>query len=455
MSGNVRGTAARILCLVEGGGFADAIIDGTIRREGFENPSDAALLTELVMGTLRNRLLLDEITGKYLRKSLERADPFVRNALRIGAYQLLFLSRIPHHAALNETIEAVKRKKGRQLAGFANGVLRSIQRDLGKETFSELRQSLPLHVKHSVPDWMVAELRRYFDGERLEAVLQGLSRRPPTHVRVNPLRADREAVFGAIEGEGVAFSPHPLVPDCLILEDPPPLTRFGPVREGMVTPQDAGAVLVTRTVAGVAERTCGGGGALLDACSAPGIKTSYLRYLLPAWELWATDVSDARIESMRGNFDRMGVGDVSIVKVDFSGEVPREMRSAFDVVFVDSPCSGLGVMRRNPEVKWRIGKRDVELCGGKSEKILTNAILCVKEGGYCLYSTCTFTSRENEEVVKRVSRATGCVVESVGDIVPPVPGWTDAGLFTITAPDLIDGDIFFLAGIKKGGGARG
>ncbi len=158
---------------------------------------------------------------------------------------------------------------------------------------------------------------------------------------------------------------------------------------------------------------------------------------------------------MRKNFDRMGVGGVSIVKVDFSGEVPRDMRSAFDVVFVDSPCSGLGVMRRNPEVKWRIGKRDVELCGGKSEKILTNAILCVKEGGYCLYSTCTFTSRENEEVVKRVSRATGCVVESVGDIVPPVPGWTDAGLFAITAPDLIDGDIFFLAGIKKGGGARG
>jgi 16S rRNA (cytosine967-C5)-methyltransferase len=449
MSGNVRGSAARVLCLVEGGGFADAIIDGTIRREGFENPSDASLLTELVMGTLRNRLILDEIISKYLSKSIDKTDEFVRNALRIGVYQMLFLSRIPPHAALNETIEAVKRKKGRRLAGFANGVLRNVQRDLGEDGLSEIRISFPVHVQNSIPTWMVSELRGYFDEERLEPVLKKLSSRPPSHVRVNTLKANRDMIFRAIGEAGVAFSPHPVANDCLILDDPPPLHRFRPFLEGLITPQDAGSVLVTRMVADIAKRDCGSGGKLLDACSAPGIKTSYLRSMLPGWEVWATDVSGTRIQSMKGNFDRMGVGDVTTGRVDFTGSIPENMQSVFDVVFVDSPCSGLGVMRRNPEVKWRIGMRDIELCAEKSAKILENALRCVKEGGCCLYSTCTFTGRENEEVVKTVSRATGCVVESVKEVLPHIPDGIEVGNFAITAPDLFDCDFFFLARIKK------
>lgn len=455
MSGNVRALAAEVLCLVEGGGFADAIIDGTIRGEGIQNPSDAALLTELVMGVLRNRLVLDKVITRYLSKRIEKTDEFVLNALRIGTYQILFLSRIPPHAALNETIEAVKRKKGMRLAGFANGVLRNFLRDDDRGEISRVRRSFPPNVQHSVPTWMMGDLRRYFDEERLERVLEKFSSRPPPHVRINTLKADRDRIYSSLREEGVPFLQHPFAQDCLTLEDPPPLHRFRPLGEGLITPQDAGSVLVTRMVADMARSARESGGKLLDACSAPGIKTSYLRSLLPRWDLWATDVSDKRIESMRENFARMGVVDVTIQKVDFTEGVPEDLRSAFDVVFVDSPCSGLGVMRRNPEVKWRIGARDVDRCAEKAKIILENALQCVKEGGFCLYSTCTFTGSENEELVKAVSESTGCVVESVREVLPQLPDGMDTGLFTMTAPDLFNSDFFFLARLKKGGEVSG
>jgi 16S rRNA (cytosine967-C5)-methyltransferase len=449
MSRNVRGLAARILCRVEEGGFADALIDGTIKRGGFANPADPALLTEIVMGTLRHRLLIDETITKYLTRSIDETDPFVRNAVRIGAYQMLFLSRVPPHAALNETVEAVKRKKGGRLAGLVNGVLRSLQRDLEKEGLSEVLRSLSLHVRHSIPSWMVDELARYVEKERLEAVLERLAARPPAHVRINSLKDDAESIRRSIRHQGIRFSPHPAADDCLVLADAPPLAGVEAFRDGSVTPQDVGSVLVARVVAGVAKTLRPHGGRFLDACSAPGIKTSYLCSLLPGWELWATDVSGKRIESMRGNFARMGVRDVTIERLDFTGDVPAHLHAAFDLVFVDAPCSGLGVMRRNPEVKWRIGKEDVDLRAEKARVILGNALFCLKDGGYCLYSTCTFTGAENENVVKTVSLEGGCVIESVKEAFPDLPGGMAHGLFAITPPDLFDSDFFFIALMKK------
>jgi 16S rRNA (cytosine967-C5)-methyltransferase len=449
MSRNVRGLAARILSRVEEGGFADALVDGTIKRGGIANSADAALLTEIVMGTLRHRLLIDEAITKYLRRGIDEADPFVRNAMRIGAYQMFFLSRVPPHAAINETVEAVKRKKGVRLAGLVNGVLRSLQRNLEKEGLSEVLPSLPLHVRYSIPSWMVDEIARYVERERLEAVLERLATRPPAHVRINPLKDDAESIRRSIRHQGIQFSPHPVADDCLVLADAPPLAGIEAFSDGSVTPQDVGSVLVARVVAGVAKTLRPHGGRLLDACSAPGIKTSYLCSLLPYWELWATDVSGKRIESMRRNFARMGVRDVTIERFDFTGDVPPHLQAAFDLVFVDAPCSGLGVVRRNPEVKWRIGKNDVDLCAEKARVILGNALSCLKDGGYCIYSTCTFTGAENENVVKTVSLKGGGVIKSVQEAFPDLPGEMAHGLFAITPPDLFDSDFFFIALMKK------
>lgn len=445
----MRSSAIRVLSLVEKGGFADALIDGTIKREGITNRADAALLTEIVMGTLRHRLLLDGAITKYLERSFDKTDLYVRNALRVGAYQLLFLTRVPPHAALNETVEAVKRRKGPRLAGFANGVLRNILRDLGSEGLGKVYGTLPRSVRYSTPSWMVRELQKYVDASRLDDVLRVLSSAPPVYVRINPLKGDAEGLFPLLNEEGIDFTVHPAAADCMVLIDPPPLKETGFFNAGLATPQDVGSVLITRMVSRVAEGLRPRGGRLLDVCSAPGVKTSYLRALLPDWEMWATDVSEKRIEGMLGNFSRMGIRDVTVERVDFTCEAPGSLLNFFDVVFVDAPCSGLGVMRRNPEVKWRVGRNDVAACAEKAGLILKHALSCLKEGGYCLYSTCTFTEEENEEVVKAVSYEAGCVVESVREVVANIPEGMDSGLSVVTAPDLFDSDFFYLAIMKK------
>lgn len=449
MSGNVRASAVKILCLTEAGGFADALLDSTILRERFVMPGDSALLTEIVMGTLRHRLILDRIISKYIRRDLEKTDNFVRNAMRVGAYQVLFLSRVPPHAAVFETVEIVKKGRGESLAGFTNGVLRSLLRDLEEGDVEEMRGTFPLHVRYSVPSWMAGELERYFQGNRLELVLKRFSSTPPTHVRINRVMGDNEMVFSALREEGVEFSPHPAADDCLVLHAPPPLHDFRPVRDGLVTPQDAGAVFVSQVVAGVGRETREEGGRLLDACSAPGIKTSHLVALLPGWRVWATDVSKKRVERMKRNFERMGVRDVTTGLVDFTGTVPSELVEAFDIVFVDAPCTGLGVMRRNPEVKWRVKRGDADVCADKSRRILHNALSCVKKGGFCVYSTCTFTERENEGVVKSISQTRGCMVESFKTLLPRIPDELVRDGSLITAPDLLDSDFFYLALLKK------
>lgn len=444
--GAVRSKAIEALCEVDKGRFGDDVIGSTFDRIDFPNPSDYPLFTELVMGVLRNRLLIDTILEKQVKKPLVRSDHFTVNALRVGAYQLLFLSRVPDHAAVNETVACVK---GRGSVPFVNAVLRNIQRKYSGESLETVRGREGLSVGYSVPHWLVEELGRYIPSERMESVISCLSGKPPLHVRVNELAWEKEEVLASLKEEGVEYRDHPLVEGCITLKGGPPLARMRAFLEGMVTPQDAGSLSVAKAVAEIVIKEKGNVGRILDTCAAPGVKTSYLRQALPSWDIVAADVSGKRLRDLRGNFRRLKATDVEIRQVDFTGEVPCELMDSFDTVFIDAPCSGLGVMRRNPEVKWRVKRGEVERFARKAGKIVEGGISCLKRGGICFYSTCTFTETENQAVIEEVSGTIGCHLRPIEEILPGLPGELYWREYLVTPPDVLCSDFFFLAAFTR------
>lgn len=448
MPGNIRYHALNILHQVESGGFAGRLMDSALDESSFSRTSDRGLLRELVLGILRNRLLLDHLAGKFLRKPIHKTDRYALNGIRMGIYQILFLTRMPHHAAIYETVEAVKKKRGKELSRFVNGVLRSFSREMKKGTQDLYRLEIAPHIRYSFHPWMVDELKRYGEGV-WEDWLPILSSKPPLYVRRNPFKAGREELEAALKSQVEHWEPHPLVEDCYSLEGVPPLYRFPPFLTGMLTPQDSGSIFLTRTVASIIEGLEGDGGNLLDACAAPGIKSSYLSNLLPSWNIMANDISRKRLEQMEENFSRLGVKGVETATVDLASGIPLEWEGAFNAVFVDAPCSGLGVSRRNPEAKWRISRDEVRRQAGKGLMIAENALSCLKSGGILLYSTCTFTEEENEGVVKALYQEKGCVVKSVRELIGSVPDTLIQGDFLVTVPHYLGSDFFFLAALEK------
>ncbi len=401
------------------------------------------------MGVLRNRSLLDELFLKYLKKPLEATDIYTRNALRAGVYQIHFLTRIPDYAAIGETVEAVKRARGVSRGSFVNGVLRNVQREIKERSLVEIRESLPESVRYSLPFWIEEELRAYFPGERMVKVAKTLNRKPPLYVRVTGEGRSMEEWAPDPDKGNISIVPHPSFGEILELSGSPPLRNSIPFLAGDVTPQDVGSFLVSKAVASISLKEKGEAGLLLDTCAAPGVKTSHLKKSLSRWELHAFDVSPARLKEMKENFRRLGIRGVTIGRADFTESIPEGYENACDVVFVDAPCSGLGVMRRHPEVKWRIGKEDVARHSVRGRKILENALRCVKKNGICFYATCTITKEENQALVENVSGTMGCEVQPLGDLLFEMPEsffWKE---YMVTPPDILDGDIFFMAMMRR------
>jgi len=450
MSGEVRSRAIKALCLIDRGAFADRVIGSFVHGVSSLKKEDSALISEMVLGVLRNRLFLDAVISRHLKKPIGRTEPFALNALRVGAYQILFLDRVPPHAAVFETVEAVRSERGQSLAGFVNGVLKKI---VG-ESVEDLRKAVSPSVLHSIPPWIEKYLFHYFPSGEVTGLMEHFSSRPEKYVRI--LRGRNIDEVGAeLADDGAELIPHPRLPGLYRLEASKPVEELSAFRTGKILMQDTGSFFVASVVADEASSAFPGGGRFMDACAAPGIKASLFRESLTGWEILVNEPSKERMKDMKRNFKRMNLGGFIFHSVDFSNPPPPEVRERFDVVFVDTPCSGLGVMRRNPEVKWRVRGGDIPSFASKSAAILENALGCLREGGVCFYSTCTLAPEENEGVVEEVAFRTGM------EIVPPVRvvdrevAFLYDDRYLVTRPDALDGDFFFLAKlVAKGGGGE-
>jgi len=373
--------------------FADIVLDRVLREGSFPDPRDRGLVTEIVMGTLRRRGSIDYALLPFLSRPLENTDAYVRNALRAGAYQL-FYTRIPDRAAVNETVAAVRAVRGGGAAGFVNAVLRGIIRS-GK-TPAAPRPGDPRGEAAflSAPGSLFEALERAMGEEDARAFLAAALEKPPFTIRANPFRTSASGLLARLADEGMEPSPCRYAPDGIVLGRPPAVHSDAAFRQGAYLVMDEGAQLVAPLLSPAP------GERILDACAAPGGKTAHLAALAGGKAgIVAADVSAARIRMLRETVTRTAAPGIDTALHDFSRAPLPSSRRAYDKVLVDAPCTGMGVIRRNPDAKWRFRSEGPEGMARTQSAILRNAWESVRPGGTLLYCTCSPLREEDEDVV--------------------------------------------------------
>ncbi|MFB3926658.1 MAG: 16S rRNA (cytosine(967)-C(5))-methyltransferase RsmB [Syntrophales bacterium] len=426
MKPDPRRMAVEILDSVEKkGSFAEPLLDSYLSAGAFNDQRDRKLLTELVYGTLRMKNRLDWVAGRFYKGDFETVDTGLKNILRTALYQIMFTDRIPAYAAVNEAVKiTAKRYPGR--SALVNAVLRNALRGREDIRYPDFRTapSLFISVFHSHPLWIVKKWMERFGINETAALCRVDNEVPPLCLRVNRLRATREEVIKEFVDLGCAAEKTVYSPAGIVLSDVPgPLRETPPYRAGHFQVQDEASQL-TVILAGPRP-----GERILDVCSGNGGKTTHMAELMDnRGVIIALDISAAKLQSLEELAGRLGISVIRTHRGDASQDQGDSFRRAFDRVFVDPPCSGLGTLRRNPEIKWRLFPGEFRKFPPLQKSILSRAAACVKKGGRLIYSTCSIMSEENEDVVRDF-------LEKSGDFGIEIPAPVDE--------ELIDSSGFF------------
>jgi 16S rRNA (cytosine967-C5)-methyltransferase len=388
----------------------DAYADDVLRAQldGTVKPEDAGLATELALGVLRWQRLLDFVIDRYLKKPATIADVEVRIALRLGFYQLLFLDRVPAHAAVHESVELVKRARKRSAATLVNAVLRKAAKEpfSGKSPSEAVAQLIPadlplaerLGIQYSHPTWMVERWLRTFGEERTRSLLPANNRAPALSAYLlDPQR--REEALSSFERGRCRILPGRLLRDAWVFEGGNPAASEA-VCGGWVAIQDEASQAVAGLVAADLGNT------VLDLCAAPGGKTLLLaRAVGPQGRVVAADLHENRVRAMHERFELAGVRNVETIVLDGAQRLPFER--PFERILIDVPCSGTGTLARHPEIRWKLRADDLRELHERQGRLLRNALPHLAPGGRLVYSTCSLEPEENEEVVQETLSALG------------------------------------------------
>ncbi|MCU7795885.1 MAG: 16S rRNA (cytosine(967)-C(5))-methyltransferase RsmB [Candidatus Thiodiazotropha sp. (ex Myrtea spinifera)] len=351
---------------------------------GIDDVRNRSLAQELSYGSLRYYPRLHALIGRLLQKPLKTKDGDIEALLLIGAYQLLYL-RVADHAAVNETAGAAKKLGKRWAVGLINGVLRRLQREqeqllAGLESDQEAR--------HAMPGWLLGELQSRWP-DNWEQRASALNERPPMTVRVNRLQTTREAYLKLLDAEGIQAKANTTVPMGVDLERPVDVELLPGFATGMVSVQDGAAQLA----AGLLDLSPGQH--VLDACAAPGGKTSHLLETEPGIQLTAMDVDEARLQRVTENLVRLKL-QADLQQGDATEPKGPWAERGYDRILLDVPCSSTGVIRRHPDIKYLRRESDIDALADLQQRILEAIWPLLKPGGLMLYATCSILEKENE-----------------------------------------------------------
>jgi 16S rRNA (cytosine967-C5)-methyltransferase len=391
-----RRIALEVLRRVEAeGAFTQLSLNHSLRRHGKLSRQDRALATELVYGTLRYRRRLDFGLAAYSSRPLEKIEPLLLRVLRLSAYQLLLLDKIPPWAAVDQGTELAGSIRGRRAAGFVNGVLRALAANREQIEWPDIEANpvRALGIIHSFPDWMVQRWLVDHDRERAVAIMEACNRPAPLWIRANTLRITPDGLCGLLSASGYEATEDNLVPGAVKLSGAGDISSLAAHETGLFHVQDAAAQAVCHLL------DPRPGQRILDACGAPGGKTATVAELLKDnGKILSVDINPARVSLAKKLLQRLGIGSVERLAHDLSEGLIQGM-SDFDRVLLDAPCSSLGVMRRHPESKWKIFPADLPLISETQKRLLDNVSQAVKPGGYLVYSVCTFSREEGAELI--------------------------------------------------------
>lgn len=427
------------------GGWSDGALKKQLAAGGLEG-REAALATQLCFGVVQNQLLLDFYLSKFSNIPLRRMESKVVQALRLGLYQMLFLSRIPQSAAVNSSVELTRTHcKNPRAPGMVNAILRSLQRNLNQlPTIPKNDPAEYLSILYSHPVWLVEELLPLLGSEGTAEYLQANNSQPPITAMVNTTRATTQQVAQLLAEQGVEVASHPWLEDCLVLNKTGNLERLDAYQQGLFYVQDPASRLMA--LASGASRDM----RVLDVCAAPGGKSFAAAIQMDnQGEVISCDLHPHKKKLIQAGADRLGISIIKPMTAD--GKVRREeWVSAFDLVLVDAPCSGLGVIRKKPDIRYKDPEPLADL-PQVQQAILENAAGYVKPGGVLMYSTCTILPRENGEIVAAFLKKHPEFVREAFTLPGPA-GEVSEGEITLW-PQVHQTDGFFICKLRKVGEA--
>ena len=372
------------------GAWADAALKAQLGKCAL-SAQDAALCSRIVYGVMQNELLLNWYLSAYCTQKLDHLQPPLADILRIGAYQILFLDKVPDHAAVSESVELCRTNGRSAASGLVNAVLRKVAQN--KSNLPPLPEGniARLSIAYSHPQWLVKKLVSLLGVEEAERFLRIDNEAAPMTVQVNPLKTDADALARELAGDGVKAVPHGWVPDCFELSGTGDLTTLTAFYQGRFTVQDAAAKLVTYA-AGFEK-----GQDVLDVCAAPGGKSFAAAFAMEnEGHILSCDLHENKLRRIREGAQRLGITCIETACAD--GRVFREeWAGRFDTVLCDVPCSGLGIIRKKPDIRYK-DVHEFKALPDIQRAILENSARYVRPGGVLVYSTCTVLPEENENV---------------------------------------------------------
>lgn len=445
-SKSVRPTTAREVALdvltavEEEGSYSNLVLNQMLNRIRLER-ADIGLATELVYGTISRLNTIDYFLAQFVAKGLHKLQPWVRNLLRFSFYQIYYLDRIPTHAAVNEAVNIAKRRGHQGISGMVNGVLRNVIR---RREELVIPQDLPaakrIALQHSLPEWMVARWIKQYDEATAEQICISNNEPPSVSIRVNTHRTSRPAILELLQNEGYDVEVSPLSPDGILVHGGGNMALTSWYRDGLISVQDESSMLVAEAVQAQA------GMKVLDCCAAPGGKSVHLaEKMKDSGQIIANDIHEHKRQLVDDQAERLQLSIIETAVGDALTLTERYPAASFDRILLDAPCSGLGVIRRKPDLKWNKSVADIKEIVQFQQQLLQNISTLLKPDGIMVYSTCTIERTENEAIVESFLQQ-----NDQFEVVPFEPIQTNHATTGIQIlPQDFHSDGFYIAALRK------
>ena len=378
------------------GAYSNIALDEEISKNAQKlNAKDIGLISEIVYGVITWKLTIDEIIKKYSKIRLKKISPWILDILRLSIYQIVFLDKIPKSAAVNEGVNLAKRYGHRSSSGFANAILRKVEKQ-DYEDFKNIKDEKErLSKQYSMPLWIIEELMEEgLELEKIEEICISSNIRPKVSIRINTLKTNKEELKQILENENIKATDG-ILEDFLVLDKAKNIEKLESFKNGLFTVQDEAAGL-TALILNPKK-----GENILDACSSPGGKTTYIAQLVEnEGQIIAFDIHEHRTRLVEQNAKRLGVNIIE-TKVQDASKFEEKYVNKFDKILLDVPCLGIGVLKRKPDIKWQKKKEDVKEISEIQYKILENCSKYLKQNGELVYSTCSILKEENENLIEK------------------------------------------------------
>lgn len=427
--------------IISEGAYNNIILRKTLNQASDLTSVQKALITQLVNGTLRNLIHIDYIIGKFSKTPVRKIKPFILNSLRIGIYQIMYMDKIPVSAACNEAVKIVKRRGFYNLSGFVNGILRNVARNKNNIQYPDNTTLEYLSIKYSYPQWILEYWSDEFDFDSIKAICEANNIAPKITICVNTNRISKTDLIKRLISEGIEANGNTNLNNSIYISKINNISESKCYKEGLFHIMDESSMLCIKALSPK------NGSIVVDVCAAPGGKSFACAYAMNnKGQIISRDVYGHKTKLIDEGSERLGT---NIIKTEIKDALETDSIKA-DYVIIDAPCSGLGLVRKKPDIKYNKTIEDIKSLAGIQRKILSVCQNMVNENGVLLYSTCTISHKENIDNVKWFCENYNFELE---DLTPYLPEnikfeTIKYGYIQIT-PDKMDSDGFFIARLRR------